>query len=250
MKKLHSTFLLIIWASLLTAQTTISGTVTDKDGSIIGANVFLEGTYDGSVTDVSGYFEFPTSESGDVRLSISYLGYESKIIESKVSSLQNINVKLRASAMTLDAVEISVSTFKAGDNSKLAVMTPMDVVTTAGSMGDVMAAMQTLPGTQSNADDGRLFIRGGEARETSIYIDGMKVFSPFTRTINGTPTRGRYSPLLFKGVSFSTGGYSTAFGQALSGILDMSTIDDISDSYTFKCELDRFLFRFFWGSCV
>jgi len=70
------------------------------------------------VTDVQGYFEFTTTEKDEVRLSISYLGYESKIIESSVNSLQNINVKLRASAMTLDAVEISVSTYKAGDNSK------------------------------------------------------------------------------------------------------------------------------------
>lgn len=232
MKKLHSILILIASASFLSGQTIISGTVTDKDDVIIGANVYLEGTYDGTVTDASGKFEFETTESGEGRLSISYLGYETKIIESPVSTFKNINVRLRASAMTLDAVEISVSTFKAGDNSKLAVMTPMDVVTTAGSMGDVVAAMQTLPGTQSNSDDGRLFIRGGEARETSIYIDGLKVFSPFTRTINGTPTRGRYSPLLFKGVSFSTGGYSAAFGQALSGILDMSTIDEPNETMT------------------
>ena len=232
MKKIHSILIIISCVTSLMAQTTISGIVSDKNDAIIGANVFIEGKYDGTVTDTNGYFEFQSSEEGEITLSITYLGYESKTIISAISSLENIEIKLRASAMTLDAVEISASTFKAGDNSKLAVMTPMDVVTTAGSMGDVIAAMQTLPGTQSNADDGRLFIRGGEARETNIYIDGMKVFSPYSRTINGIPSRGRYSPFLFKGVSFSTGGYSTAFGQALSGILDMSTIDEPNDTET------------------
>ncbi|MEO0341786.1 MAG: TonB-dependent receptor, partial [Bacteroidota bacterium] len=85
---------------------------------------------------------------------------------------------------------------------------------------------------QSNPEDGRLFVRGGDARESQIYIDGLRVFSPYSRTIGGTPSRGRYSPMLFKGVSFSTGGYSAGFGQALSGVLDMNTIDQPTDTET------------------
>jgi len=38
------------------------------------------------------------------------------------------------------------------------------------------------------------------------------------------PTRGRFSPLLFNGSVFSTGGYSAEFGQALSSIVDLNTI--------------------------
>jgi len=58
----------------------------------------------------------------------------------------------------------------------------------------------------------------------------MRVFSPYTRAIQGTPRRGRYSPFLFKGTSFSTGGYDTEFGQALSGVLDMNTTDNPSQT--------------------
>ena len=181
------------------SQSEISGTVTEKSGTpIIGANVFIEGSYDGDVTDAEGHFRFKTDLTGEQSLTVSYLGYESKQIAGLVSSLQNIQVQLRESAASLDAVEINASTFKAGDNSKLAVLKPLDMVTTAGSMGDVIAAIQTLPGTQSNAEDGRLFVRGGDANETKIYIDGMRVFSPYTRTVSGTPSRGRYSPFLFK----------------------------------------------------
>lgn len=233
MSKSIFTLLLLIIGHWSFAQNEISGIVTDKSNQpIIGAALFIEGTYDGSVTDVDGKFTFTTAESGEIKLVISYLGYETKDLVLNAIEGSGLVVKLRESAMSLDAVEISASTFKAGDNSKVAVLKPLDIVTTAGSMGDVIAAMQTLPGTQSNADDGRLFIRGGEARETTIYIDGLKVFSPYTRTIGGAPSRGRYSPFLFKGVSFSTGGYSAAYGQALSGILDMKTIDDPKDTET------------------
>ncbi len=219
--------LFILCTQLLIAQTTISGIVTEKSGEpIIGANIFIEDSYDGSITEVDGTFSFQTDLKGEQTLLVSYLGYESKSLTQDVATMTSLKIKLRASAATLDAVEISASTFKAGDNSKLAVLKPLDMVTTAGSMGDVIAAIQTLPGTQANSDDGRLFVRGGDANETKIYIDGMRVFSPYTRTVQGTPRRGRYSPFLFKGTSFSTGGYDTEFGQALSGVLDMNTIDN------------------------
>ncbi len=215
------------------AQTVITGKVIDQKGMpIIGASLSLEGTYDGTVSELDGSFRFETRETGVVQLLISYLGFENKSIKEAVTELADLEIVLRASAMTLDAVEVSASTFKAGDNSKLAVLKPLDIVTTAGAMGDVIGALQTLPGTQSNPEDGRLFIRGGDARETNIYVDGLKVFSPFIRTLTGVPTRGRFSPFLFKGVSFSTGGYSAAYGQALSGVLDMNTIDEPTGNET------------------
>jgi len=218
---------------LISQQSTIHGKVVEKSGlPIIGANVSVVGSYDGGVTDLEGVFNFKTAERGQIKLQISYLGFETKSISNQVASLQGIEVILRSSAMTLDAVEITASTFSAGDNAKVAVLKPLDILTTAGSVGDVIAAMQTLPGTQANADDGRLFVRGGDARETSIYVDGLKVFSPYLRSVGGTPTRGRYSPLLFKGVSFSTGGYGSQFGQALSGVLDMRSIDEPAETMT------------------
>ncbi len=93
-------------------------------------------------------------------------------------------------------------------------------------MGDFVGALQTIPGTATVAEDGRLFVRGGEAEETQIFIDGARVFTPFTPTTNNIPTRGRYSPFLFKGISFSTGGYSAEYGQALSSVLLLNTIDE------------------------
>ena len=100
------------------------------------------------------------------------------------------------------------------------------MVTTASALGDFVGALQTLPGTSTVAEDGRLFVRGGDAEETQIFIDGMRVFAPFTPSANNIPSRGRFSPFLFKGISFSTGGYSAEYGQALSSVLSLSTIDE------------------------
>ena len=209
------------------AQTTISGKVTNKKNSpVIGANVYLDGTYDGGTTNDKGYFSFTTNEKEIQTLVISFVSFETYTKTAKVSSFKNLKIKLRDDINALDAVVINAGTFEAGDNAKVTALKPLDIVTTASALGDFVGALQTLPGTATVAEDGRLFVRGGEAEETQIFIDGARVFTPFTPTTNNVPTRGRYSPFLFKGITFSTGGYSAEYGQALSSVLTLTTIDE------------------------
>ncbi len=225
--------LLTLFSIQINAQTTINGTVTDQKGMpIMGANVYLEGTYDGSTSLEDGTFNFKTQETGSQTLIVSYLGYETFTMTGDVTLMKKIIVKLREDVGTLDAVVLSAGTFEAGDNSKISVLKPLDVVTTASALGDFVGALQTLPGTTTVAEDGRLFVRGGEAEETQIFIDGIRVFTPYAPTTNNTPTRGRYSPFLFDGITFSTGGYSAEYGQALSSVLLLNTIEEPTQEKT------------------
>ena len=221
-------FILVLLFSFLSfSQNTITGTVTDRKGNPISeANVYLEGTYEGTMTNENGAFRFSSSETGNQTLIVSYLSYLDYRTTQDVKELKNLLVVLKEDVNTLDAVVLSTGTFEAGEESRVTALKPLDIVTTASALGDFLGALQTLPGTSTNAEDGRLFVRGGSADETQIFIDGIKVFAPFTPTANNIPTRGRFSPFLFKGISFSTGGYSAEFGQALSGVLQLNTIDE------------------------
>ena len=212
---------------LAIAQQEVSGKVVDPSGvAIEGANVYLVGTYNGSSTTADGSFSFTTEESGTQTLSVSYVGFETLEFTADVASMQNLDLKMRDDVNSLETVVLSAGTFSAGDNSKVSVLKPLDVVTTASALGDFVGALQTLPGTTTVAEDGRLFVRGGQAEETQIFIDGIRVFTPYSPTNNNTPTRGRYSPFLFDGITFSTGGYSAEFGQGLSSVLLLNTIDE------------------------
>lgn len=208
------------------SQTSISGKVTDQKGTPIeNANVYLEGTYDGTSTNTEGVFNFTTQETGVKTLVISCISFETFRKKAEVKSLKKIQAILKEDVNTLDAVEINAGSFRADNTLKATALTALDVVTTAGAMGDLLGAFQTLPGTTTNEDDGRLFVRGGNANETKIFIDGMLVASPYPETEKNIPVRSRFSPFLFKGMNFSTGGYSAEYGQALSGVLAMKTID-------------------------
>ncbi|WP_452219607.1 TonB-dependent receptor [Lacinutrix salivirga] len=225
MKLMYALFFLITFQVI--AQTTINGNVLDSNNlPIEGANVYLEGTYDGNTTNANGIFSFTTEATGTQTLVISFISFETQMLASDVTTLNNLSIQLQEDVNTLDAVVISAGTFEAGDNSKISVLKPLDVVTTASALGDFVGALQTLPGTSTVSEDGRLFVRGGEAEETQIFIDGIRVFSPYTPTTNNAPTRGRYSPFLFDGITFSTGGYSAEYGQALSSVLLLNTVDE------------------------
>jgi outer membrane cobalamin receptor len=226
--------LLFICSSLITsAQTEISGSVIDtKNKPIAGANVYIDGTYDGATTNESGKFSFVTTETGSQTLVITMITYEPLSIRVEVTECKDKTFIIRESVNTLDAVIITAGTFDAGEKARVSVLKPLDIVTTAGSNANIVAALQTLPGTQTVGEDGRLFVRGGEADETQTFVDGIRVAQPYGATTANVPTRGRFSPFLFSGMSFSTGGYSAEYGEALSSVLLLNTIDEITQEKT------------------
>jgi hypothetical protein len=221
------TLLLLLAALRLSAQTLISGKITDTKGAVIpGANVVLKGTYDGTSSDNQGNFSFSTDETGAQMLSVQALGFRTQEIKIECTG-QPIekSVALAESINQLTAVTITAGAMEASDQKKSVVLKPIDIVTTSGAMGDITAALLTLPGTSTVGNDGRLFVRGGDASETSIFIDGLQVGNAFGSTASNVPTRTRFSPNLFKGSFFSTGGYSAEYGQALSSALALNTLD-------------------------
>ncbi|MBA6155534.1 TonB-dependent receptor [Tenacibaculum sp. S7007] len=227
-------FLLFVFLQLSGfSQSIIHGIVTDKKGvPIEGANVYLDGTYDGGSSNEKGKFTFKTSEKGAQTLIVSFISFETFSLTADVLKMEKLTVKLREDVNTLDAVTINAGTFEAGDNAKVTALKPLDVVTTASALGDFVGALQTLPGTSTVDEDGRLFVRGGEAEETQMFVDGIRVFTPYAPSARNIPTRGRFSPFLFKGITFSTGGYSAEYGQALSSVLLLNTTDEALEEKT------------------
>lgn len=227
------TFAILLFNLTIFSQCTISGKVVDEKGKpVFGANVFIEGTYDGASTTETGDFSFTTTVKGNQTLVVSFLTYETSKTVIDVATFQNKTIKLRESVTSLNAVVITAGTLEAGDKARVSVLKPLDIVNTAGSAGNIIAALQTLPGTQTVGEDGRLFVRGGEANETQTFVDGIRVAQPYGATTNNLPTRGRFSPFLFSGMSFSTGGYSAEYGEALSSVLLLNTQDEPDQNKT------------------
>lgn len=224
--------LLMLIPTAAYAQKSIQGKVTDKKGNALpGANVFLKGTYDGGTTGADGIFSFQTSEKDTGTLAASYVGYE--VFETKIGLKENVadlSIKLEELANELNTVVITAGAFEASDDKRMAMLKPLDIVTTAGAAADITGAMQFLPGAQRVGEQEGLFVRGGSGQETKVVIDGMIVQNPFFSSLPDVQSRGRFNPFMFKGTSFSTGGYSAQYGQALSSVLLLNTTDKVSNN--------------------
>ncbi len=217
--------LFLIPASLL-AQGIISGKVTDNRGeAMIGANIYIEGSYDGTSSNMEGVFVLETSEIGEQILCIEFIGFKKHRKEIRLTGLRMEldPIKLVEEVNELTAVTITAGTFEAGDKRKSIALSSIDMVTTDGSSGDVYGALQALPGTTTVGESGKLFVKGGDSRESKTYIDGTLVYVPYSSSSPNTSVRGRFSPFMFSGMMFSTGGYSAEFGQALSSVLSLQT---------------------------
>jgi hypothetical protein len=221
-------FLAVILPGLdLFCQTTLSGTVMSTNGGTLpGTSIYLQGTYDGVSSDSTGYFTFKTSKEGKIILAASLIGYEPYSREVVLTGASiKINISLKEKFNQLNAVTITAGTFEAGDKKQANILTPLDMITTAGAVGDVYGALQSLPGTTTNGESGRLFVKGGDSEESQTYIDGSRVYAPYTTSAPNMSVRGRFNPFMFKGTIFSTGGYSAEYGQALSSVLLLNTND-------------------------
>ncbi len=231
MKKL----LLILWLVCpftISAQNLLKGKITDRKGEALpGTNIQIEGRYDGASADEKGEYLFETLSTGEVSLKISLLGFHTISKKTVVRPGENVmDFVLQESVNALNAVVITAGVFEASDEKKMVMLKPLDIVTTAGGNADITAVLQLLPGSNRVGETEGLFVRGGSASETKTVIDGMIVQNPFFSSTPDVPQRGRFSPFMFKGTAFSTGGYSAQYGQALSSVLLLQTQDKISEA--------------------
>lgn len=219
--------LLLLTAFVTHAQTVITGKVKDNRGrGIHGASIAIKDSYDGATADSLGNFRFRTAEKGEHIILITAVGY--KLYEQKVTfngTPVTLDIPLKAEPNELTAVVITAGTFEASDTKRTTVLNPIDIVTTAGANGDITGAIKTLPGAQQVGESEGLFVRGGTAQETKIFIDGTLVNNFFLSSVPGIASRGRFNPFIFKGTVFSSGGYSALYGQALSSALILESTD-------------------------
>lgn len=220
-------FCLLLCSSSLLAQNTISGKVKDLSGlPLKGVSVYLENTIDGGTTDSAGVFHFTTTEIGNQTIMATDVAHPPAGQPIVITgNIEGITITMKSATRELKSVTITAGAFEASNDRAKTILKPLDIVTTAGANADVVKAMQTLPGVQQTGTDNGLFIRGGDASEAAIILDETIVQNAFFSGPPGVTSRSRFGPFSFQGVSFSSGGYSARYGQALSGVLELNSTD-------------------------
>ena len=159
------------------SQTTLTGTVKDKNGKALEmANVIAIDISDGSmagysITDAKGKYKIALKNPEKIQLKVSYLGYESQSMIVVVSGKEMVkNFVLSESKNDLDAVEITyeMPVIVKGDT----IVYNADSFTTGKEkkLGDVL---KKLPGVEVNSD-GEIEVEGKKV--TKVMVDGKDFF--------------------------------------------------------------------------
>jgi outer membrane receptor protein involved in Fe transport len=190
-------FVVFLFYSLsLSSQTKIRGEVLDANTKepLIGANIIIEGSSDGNITDFDGQFQVTTNEVFPLTLIVSYLGYESRSIVVD-DSRRRVVIKLIEESVKMEVVEV-----RAQRLSEKARTSPLTVESL-----DALAIRQT---PASNFYEGLGSLKGVDLTTASL---GFTVIN--TRGFNSTsPVR---SLQLIDGVDNQSPGLSFSLGNFL-----------------------------------
>ncbi|MGD8782602.1 MAG: TonB-dependent receptor [Ignavibacteria bacterium] len=196
---------------------------------LVGANILLLDTEYGTSTDAEGNYEIKSLPPGMYRVQFSYIGYEKRIITDvfvKVNRSNYLNCNLRSSAIEQDEVVVLSGYFETPDNSPVSAQTLNyeEIRRSPGAREDVSRMIQNFAGVNFTEDDRNdLVIRGGSPTEVQFCVDKIEIPNPNhfgTQGSTGGPINMINAELIQK-TNFFTGGFSSEYGNKLSGVLDI-----------------------------
>ncbi|MEA2063246.1 MAG: TonB-dependent receptor, partial [Gemmatimonadota bacterium] len=233
-----------LFAQLTTGK--VEGTVRDKDTGqpLAGAQVTVEGTRLGNVTNTDGYYFILNVPPGLQSVTFTYTGYQKTTVANvMILAGQTITVDGALSSTVIQIEGITIE----GESE---VLRPRDETTTKRRVTAEQLAESPVTklddllvlsaGVQSGGGGGMsrgLRIRGGRLGEEGMVVDGIMVrnytANPFTggSWIIGHETAAQSedtTPLEFstesiEQVDIITGGFQAEYGNAQSGIINIVT---------------------------
>lgn len=222
--------------ALLEAQGVIAGRITARTDSGVfvpapGATVTVVGTLLGAVTGADGRFVIPGVPESAFTVRIRHLGYRTtdRLVRVRNADTVRVDLVLQSEAQLLAPVRTAA---RSGENemfeSKPNVATiVMNAAAMAGvpSVGepDVIRTVQLLPGVVARNDfNTGLNVRGGEADQNLVLLDGHPIYNPF----HFGGVFSTFMDATVGTVELMTGAFPARFGGRLSAILDVRSAED------------------------
>lgn len=104
--------ILMLWAIVAQAQSTISGKVVDDQTNegLAGVSIYVKGTTQGTISDANGAFSLNVTVKKPFTLAFSMIGFATKdLFVDENTNLDNLNIKMGQTAVTLESVVVSAS---------------------------------------------------------------------------------------------------------------------------------------------
>lgn len=206
------------------------------------ANIVIWGTTIGSTSDLDGRFLFTGLAPGYVELRVTFVGFKPYVSEQILVTNANkvfIEIPLEETLVELDAVVVKSSPFRKSEESPVSLrrIGIEEIEKNPGGNRDISRVIQAFPGVASTpAYRNDVIVRGGGPSENRFYLDGVEIpnLNHFaTQGASGGPV-GIINADFIREVNFYSGAFPAARGNALSSVLELSTVDGNKEKVKFR----------------
>jgi hypothetical protein len=201
----------------------LKGKVTDaKTGEALpSVNITVKGTYYGNVTNLNGEFTVTNINPGTYIVDVSLIGYktvEYTALKLEPGETKTLDVKLEETLLSIGQEVVIIGEkplFNLEETQSSRSISGNEIKAAAVKSVQDVVAMQT--GVVQS--DNEIHIRGGRTYENAYLVDGISVQDPLAGTGFGL----QLSPGAIQEAEVITGGYNAEYGQATSGIVNITT---------------------------
>ncbi len=210
----------------------VTGIVKDAETNdfLSGTTIYVIGTTNGTVTDANGRYRLLNVPVEDTKLQISFLGYETKIVELqlKPGETKSLNIQLHPNSVMLGGVEITAQARgqNAAINRQRNATGVMNVISSEklNELPDVNIAdaIGRLPGLMIQRDGGegqKIILRGLDPKYSTVAIDGMNV--PSTSSNDRSTDLNMISPEMVSGVEVMKANTADKDADGLGGTINL-----------------------------
>ncbi|MEQ9103801.1 MAG: TonB-dependent receptor [Rhodothermales bacterium] len=213
----------ILGAGIAHAQGKIAGRVIDAASGepLIGVNVSIAGTTQGTMTDVDGNYIILNVRPGTHSLLFSYIGFAQQRVDGvRVATGQTTEYDVEMREQVIEGEEVVIVAERPlvqkdlTSSSKTVNAEEIEALPVEGFFGvlTTQAGVTTGPG-------GTIHIRGGRSNEVAYLVDGMSVGNPFET--NGLATSVAADAI--QEMTVISGAFNAEYGKAMSGIVNLVT---------------------------
>ncbi|MEK7670758.1 MAG: TonB-dependent receptor plug domain-containing protein, partial [Bacteroidota bacterium] len=197
----------------------------------------IKGTYYGGSSNIDGIVKIESMNPGSYTVEVSLLGYrviQFTNIKVEAGQTARITAKMEETVLALDKEIVVVGEkplFDIEETASRRSIGQQDIQAAALTKVENIVALQ--PGVVFS--DNEIHIRGGRTHEAALLLDGVSIQDPLAGTGFGL----QVSPTSIQEVEVITGGYNAEYGQATSGIVNITTregAEKYSGSISYKLD--------------
>lgn len=226
----------------------LSGFISDAGSgeNIYGANVYLQKTSVGSVSNNEGYYVLSDIPPGKYVLVVSFIGFQEYRVEIvlKPGERKVLDIALESNVLQGEIVQVTGerTAFERQVQLSKVSLDPRQIaaVPQVGEV-DLFRALQQLPGVNAESDfSSGLIIRGGDSDQNLVLLDGITVYNP-------SHLLGIFSNFITDGlrdVELLKGGYPAEYGGRLSSVVNVHSKEGNQKSFNMNGEVSMVSSKF------